>query len=575
MNRSLLIAICDFTILSILSVASFGPTSDQKKTEDVPQAKSSIQDDLYDHLKSSIDLEREERLAQAKKLEEQKRLAEEREKRLEKSAREQRELAAKLDAERQALEKERLMRLKKDEALRKQSETLSAVRAQSQELQKASEAQKKELTQTLSKMETEIQRKKAEVEKMEALARQEELKRKEMMLKAEAQKQKLASEKTKLAQRLAREEAAQKQMLASMMRKDKVQEELLVEIRRKAEEAEQAKKEIGNIRDQLQEQNKELLQSQLAMAKVEHEKTLAKQEIQYLTKSLEITQEQVVSSQSVNRAVLKLEDQLEKQNQSMDQSLEQVTQVQRELGENLKRLKTLSSHEIFEKVQRAKLALKVKARIPGLFGVKEEEATFDCLPIALAGGSSTSGTGVTKESHFLFHFSRSPMDWSPMWSDVQQWQVSLKDRALGSFSFAPFRGDEEIMVGKVDALEDLPHFELHPDPKSSEFIVVVDLKKMNYAQFPLRWHPSDSRRLLITSGLSNQMFGPLAIRAGQMIFGSDGRIIGPVMENKEGYWIKELNTKEWWPMATLAEFKSSASGREAWRLEVDPPKASR
>ena len=565
MNRSVLIAICDFTILSILSVATFGPPKPEVQSES-PAVQGSLQEDLYDQLKESLDQDREERLAQQAILEEQQRLAEENQRRLAMSAKEKEALTQRLQSEQAALELERQKRLEREKALEEQKDVLSEVREQSKALQQASEAEQKKLSESLSNMELEIQRKKSQVAEMEALAKAEEQKRKVALAKAEEQQRRLSEEKEKLADRLAKEkeqaELQQKTMVQHLMAKDEAQQKLLDEVNRKAQEAEQAKVVLAQIQGKLQEQQKELLESQLAITKVEHQKNLAEQEIKYLSKSLEITQDQVVSSQKVSAAMVKLESHIEEQKRDLGASLKEVAKSQAELKTGLSSLKRMSSHEIFQMVQATLQTLTIEAQNQGVFGTNDQVANYAFLPIEQK----------DKTFRFVFYGESSPLSWTPIWRDPLHWQVSLGERALSDFTMGPLLNEPKVLVAKSEMLNGwiTKGIEIHPEPRRSEYIVVVDLQKMAYAQFPLKWHPTDEHRLVIESALSNQMFGPLALRAGQMIFASDGRLIGPVLENKEGLWLEDLVTTESWLMSQANDLRANVSERERWRGEQYP-----
>jgi hypothetical protein len=563
MNRSILIAICDFTILSILSVATFGPQENKVQPEVTPR-QSSLQEDLYDQLKESIDQEREERLAQQARLEEQQRLAEEAKRRLEMSAQEKNALAQRLKLEQAALELEREKRRANENALSDQTHILAEVRQESKALQQASEAEQKKLSQSLSKMELEIQHKKSEVAKMEALAQDAEQKRKIALAKAEEQQQRLNEEKSKLAERLSEEkeeaERQQKTMVKHLMAKDEAQQKLLAEVTRKSLEAEQSKVVLAKIQGKLQKQQKELLESQLAVTKVEHEKNLAEQEIKFLAKSLEITQDQVVSSQKVSAAMVKLESHIQDQKRDLGASLKQVVASQTQLTSDLKSLKPMSSHEIFQMVQQSVKTLTIKVRTEGLFGSREEVSDYPFLPISQKNG----------EFYFTLHAQSSPLFWNPIWGDALNWQVNADEKAWGELSMGPLDIEGKVVLGKGGMGWAQKGIQVHPEPRRSEYIVVVDLQKMAYAQFPLKWHPTNPHRLIIESALSNQMFGPLALKAGQMIFASDGRLIGPVMENKEGLWLSDLAVTEWWELNDVGDLKENFSEREHWRDKEYP-----
>ena len=57
MNKSLLVAVCDFTILSILSIATFGPIAKPQAKASPNFPKTSLQNELFEQLKVSLEQE--------------------------------------------------------------------------------------------------------------------------------------------------------------------------------------------------------------------------------------------------------------------------------------------------------------------------------------------------------------------------------------------------------------------------------------------------------------------------------------------------------------------------------------
>jgi hypothetical protein len=650
MNRALLIAVCDFTILSLISIASFEPESSEGTQDSVEQPKvvSTLENDLFDRLKEDMASEQLERmrkadelekehqkaLARQAELEEQRRLVEEkleaerlsaqakieaeRQRALEqqKELERQRELAQEqkkqLELERQSkAHQEAILAIERQKALAKQKE-LEALMQSDLEQAKALELAKQQaaltreqleenkkqrqaelakakqdqqaLAQNVSQLKEDVLRRQLEMEKLaretvaleaeraraeeqaewirsQSLQRQKELEEEKALAKTEAkrveerarQREKelkeekaLAETEAKRVQERARQrqkeladalrqqetlaKTRQDQLLTTLMKKEEAQGDLLHQLREKDLEIEKTK-------SLLSQQERDLLEREQSFKVAQLKTELLEDRTQQLKASLEATRDQLKEGMKMSNGLARLEQKVDSQSEDLASRVENVVKQQTEaqqtvLAESVQAAveasiddaRSLSTHEIFTLAQNKAMELTVKVTIQGLFGEKEEQKTFRGYPLLWDSG----------ESRLLFHQDASPLAWSALRYDVLSFESNLNIPYVEWLQGAP-----EVCLSPLALSDHQQTLSVSMSPHQYESVVVVDLEKGAYARYPLLWDAKEDNIMLIQSNLAEQVFGPLSLKAGQMIFSDRGDVVGMMVSSKKGRWLRE------------------------------------
>jgi myosin heavy subunit len=489
------------------------------------QLKVSIEQEQSKSKEKNSDIEEYKKLAERQQLmlEEQKKLAEQKQKLLDEQAKNlaQEKLNAKSSTEAFA---------QIEKLLLQQTQQLEKTKAEQQQFQKLSEQQKRELEKT-------------EQQKRELMAKSEQQKQ-DLMAKSEQQKKDLEAQYKK-------QQAQLSQNLTGDAERNKLQlEQQLLQEKLKAQEA-QAKL----MQELIKKENdqKALL---AAMQQKDQQVALVQQEQKHLQEVLDLTRQQMANEQKVSTAVASIETRLVEQNSEVQQAFQKVNEGQKDLKADLLAIQKKSSHEIFKLASERCATFEIKTTRAGLFGTNESAKTFYALPVKLANG----------KSYYVFHYQQSPFAWSGCEGELLDLVPAIPS-TLNTFSSD---ATEPQVLFSNELSPAVLAIDSHPEPQRSQNIVVVDLSKKAYATFPLRWQAQQTNRLSIEAPLANQVFGPLSLQPGQLIFGDDGRWIGFVMQGKEGFAVGELNPAQRLSYDHLDTWQKEKSSRDAWLKAVDP-----
>ena len=412
-------------------------------------------------------------------------------------------------------------------------------------LVKAREAmQKKELaldqaTKEIDQHKMLLENAKIEQQKLKALSEQQKL---DLQQKLKSQQELVKAEQLKL-QNLAEQQSKEleKNLLQEKLKSQETQTQLMQALLQKEQDQ---KNLLTTVK--LQEQ-------QVALAELKQ---------QHLQEVLNLTRQQMADEQNLSTAVAKIEDRIVEQKGAMQEALKEVTQNQQSLNQNMDSLKKKSTHEIFQMANSRALSVEVKYSKQGLFGLSQNTKTFYALPIKFSDGSI----------RLVSHYMQTPWAWDSLDGDLTQLEiVGAMAPLMSKINLA--RENPKICFSEVMPVDTLA-VELQSDPQASERIIVVDLEKKAYASFPLRWQSDRKDKLQIEAALASQVFGPLSLAPGQLIFADDGRWIGFVLQGKEGFAVSQLTPRESFSIADLETWRQERQRREAWITELDPRRLS-
>ena len=537
MNKSLLIIVCDFTILSLLSIATFDSTAKKSQGKSPALvAQTSLQNELFQQLK--LDLEQEQVAAKlnTKLLEQQK---------LEASKTQETQKILLDQEQNKALAQQKLLEQEQLKAKNVEADLLKA-----REVMLLKEKALSHATQEIDQHKLLLDQAQKEQQKLKALSEQQKL---ELQKKLQEQQEFVKSEQLKLKKLAEQQSESAKLLQAETERLQKELEQKLLQERLTSQEA-QAQL-MKSLLQKEQEQKKLVATVKLQ----EQQVALAELNKQHLKDVLSLTRQQMADEQKLASSVVNIENRLVEQKGAIDQALQQVVQSQQNINQNLDSFKKKSSHEIFQLATARCVTCEVKTSRQGLLGNSQSSKIFYGLPIKFADG----------KLRVVMHYMQSPFAWDTLNENLQQLDVTEGKGAFNSGKYNVAVENPRILLSDI-LPEATPAIEIHPEPQRSERIIVVDLDKKAYASFPLRWQYKSKDILTIDAALAQQVFGPLSLAPGQLIFADDGRWIGFVMQGKEGYAVGALTAKTTFNLSNLARWREEQSRREAWIKEIDP-----
>lgn len=630
MNRSLLIASCDFLILSLLSLASFSRSStdlaQERPVDGVMSAAMSLETHINESLLSSLEAEKlhaekleralrdteaeraqevlvlkqeaEENLLLLKQVQRQKReqaalleastrLASQLE--MEKKAKEaelvkQRQKKTLLEVElveekvRRSFEKEQLeQRLEEEKKLAAKRE--KKLELERQETEMELEAAQRDLVKErtgLKLMERELKHerqaqlrlarelntvvvKKEQVERsLEHLKEQknkfslqlEKQRAQEKLLSSKLEERELILSKTLEEKRALRSSLSERERLVGLVQqeKDTLQKKLLVgemeseQMRSQLKQVTQHRdkhSESLKVREQLlkqtqiqnnlltshyAEQQRSLEQSQLELKKSAIENARLQKEREVLVKRLEETKKSAVADGEIVKSLAIVANEIIEEKEQIQKTLAMMGERQKSLQRDLGKRKTLSSHQVYQQCLNQMAEVNVEAKVETLFGVKNVTKKMETLLYREDDG----------KVYALFHINRSPIHWYQFQGAMIELSMSLQngERLL---SLEPLLVDERLVRMELSTTpEGFEPISFSENPIRYEEVVIIDTHTGSYGRFPLRLLGGEERLVSIEASFVKQMFGGFKLSSGQYIFGSDGCLLGMMIDSQRG-----------------------------------------
>jgi hypothetical protein len=663
MNRSLLIAACDFLILSLLSLASFSGSSESAKGESVDERLDvavSLESHINESLLTSLEAEKEQadkleralREAEEKRAQEVLALKEEAEAHLlllDQAQRHKKEqaalleasarLAAQLEMEKKAKEAELLKQRQKkgvlevelvEERARRSVEKeqleqrLAEEKKQAAERQEALELERKktemvlmEVQRDLAKertglklMERELQHerqaqlrleremtsvavKKKEMEQsLEALKEQknnfslelEKQRAQEQVLNSRLMERELAlaktlkdkrtlkaslSERELLVGRVKQEkEALQKRLLVGETKSDQMQSQLkeiqkyrekdVDDLKSKAQLLQQIQHQNNLLARRYAEQQRSLQQSQLELKNSAVENARLLKDREALEKRLDETKQNVVADREIVKSLEIVANEIVEEKEQIQKTLALMDERQRSLQRDLGKRKKLSSHQVYQQCLGQMAEVNVEAKVETLFGVKKVTRQMKTL-------FYRKDTGKV---YALFHISRSPIHWYQFQGAMLELKMSLGngERLL---SLEPLLVDERLVRMELSSTpEGLEPISFSENPIRYEEVVIIDAQSGSYGRFPLRLLPGEERLISIEASFVKQMFGGFKLRSGQYIFGSDGCLLGMMIDNQRGKLFRFPEAERVFDVDSALAFMKIKDGIGEWDKRV-------
>ncbi|MGF1484031.1 MAG: hypothetical protein ACFBZ8_06675 [Opitutales bacterium] len=468
MNRSLLLVVCDFLLLSILALVDFDDVNaDDEETAPVAQTAEEVMATVEEDIIALLQLD--------------------------------------LQSQQEA-----------NEALSQTNDSLSEELAEKQvELQQKA----RDLATTTSQLQqTESRLQEASTRAEELLTQQTELEKRQRAL--EQEKAKVESERRLLAERV----------VDAQSRLNQTQEERLAlseELGRLKSESAVSTERVRLLQRQLSEKEKILSQAQEEVQSLETEKTSIEREKTFLETELRVAEtEKSALSENLNVArgevelVRREKQEIQQQAQKLAEGVTSLAESSEQIKEEVASLQTLSLNAIFEQYKERVVRLNFIA-VERNFGSRTRE--YSVRSVLVSDG---------RETFVVFHRRDTPLESDRKVNFVENLAatVELAGQRFRVSRLHTLKNDSRLLAVRVDpALIErmgLTPFETSQDPGRFSSAVLVNANENYYGETEYTIFTENDRYLAMDRKIFSGLRGEFSPEAGDIVFSRHGQIIG-------------------------------------------------
>lgn len=494
MNRSLLIVVCDFLLLSILAIARFDQQEilESQQREKPPAAAATTATDLVDTMKLSLE---QERLAREQERLERELLAA----RLQQEQENREKVATVLESTEQALLSQQQLTAQREAEIRAAREDLRRKEEEARRLEQA----RAELATEFAQTQTNLQQIQQQLSATEEQAKASQEKLAAVESEFSAAQQNLAQVQQELSSTSA-------EALAARARFAQAQAE--VEARRK--EAEENRKRMAQIEDARRQAavEKERIAGELKVAETAHQ----------------MTQQQLVVASNTIQTVQQEKQQIQAVATELAEGVVQFAEKQGELAQEIREYRPMSPHAIFSEFITNRVEADFRGTRPGLFGrtVNAQQQTKTVLV--------TDG----KQSYAIFHIEDTPLE---LESTGTEWDrlVAQLIRKYGAVSLPELQFlavDPRIIVAPISE-EDVKKLEGRPyklvnDPYRFQEAMLIGADEGYYGEGKFRIDPEYPSYIRMDRSAFGRLVGKFNPSRGDLVFSKSGELLG-VMVNRQ------------------------------------------
>ncbi|MDR4499344.1 MAG: hypothetical protein MRK02_15725 [Candidatus Scalindua sp.] len=490
MNKTLLIVVCDFLIISILSLANFSDYLSVSSDGRYGNEGVSVQSDILDSLATTLEIEKN--------------------------------VQAKLQASKEKTEEE----LQKESEIKKQLEKeLVDLHKESEQLNKLLHLGKGELTKITShmnKIETEL----SEKNRLNTLLERqlaEELKKSETMETALMEK----SKKFELT------EANLHTALNS--------------IENLSSEVTESKEYARRLENRVTEQMENISQSQVAYSALQEQLKARSQERDELVLQTRKLEQQ---TRNMEKEIKKKNDALiNAREDSLIQELaknkelaerEKTMAVQEKQIETLElRLLNYSNNELFQQFLDRKCEITLEAYVKGLLS-----------PVSYHNKIESVLVKTSDQTGLLIHYNDSPLNWSNFKKDLETLSLGLllKGQSVTASlsSLCALEADPRILFLKLT--EQLPvsnvFFEIETEISRFDEALLIRGNEGKYGSFKLQLINGRPNYFRVPSSLKTRLFGSFSPEPGDLVFSRNGKLLGIMASAREAMRLSSLSCAE-------------------------------
>lgn len=484
MNRSVLLVICDFLLLSLLALAKFDAPEPEEPEEIVAQAQQEevSEDDLIEVLRMSLEAEQ----------------------------------AASDELARQLAKKEKEIDERSD-LLSSKDEKL-AVTMQSLQSLEDEQAKLKQQQEALSRA-----REQLEQDKTLALA----------------DKQRILEEKQRIE---AKNEALSTQTQQAQERLNAVEQERLAmtkQVGKLKEQSASSQERLKFLQQELQEKQAAVAAFASTQERLEHEKRLAEIEKQALATKLEVatTETQVIKQQLVTARA-----DIEASRQNVEQMQQHATQLAAgvttlaestdQIREEVKQMQPQSLNLIFDRYKKHRVELEFTATRQNLFGESEKQYNLSTILV-------TDSTNA-----FVFmHIADTPLQRGKLSAIGLRLYIGNQTYRIADVAF--LSADPRILMIilplSIVEQEGVEPFAIAREPLRFPEAVLIDSQENYYGESEFKLLPDSDRYMRMQSTVFSRLFGEFSPKRGDIVFAKTGEFMGMMVNKNYGVLVSSAN----------------------------------
>lgn len=530
MNRSLLIAICDFLILSLISMGSLSGVTSSSSSGSPTSDQVPLQQDILDSLKMVLDQEQSDRKELKQDLEKE-RIAKKEE------VKKREELSA--DLSKLNLKKEELERILKER----------------EERIKDREKQLKEEQERLAKLNSNVGNLNKDLEKanQELLAKNEALKKREQVLALTQKELESLEKQAKLRDKSAEDKNAQLTQIKQQLAK-------------RAAEAEKYRTEFASAQKKQIELSQKLVEREKHVAGLQRIVAVRQKEVENYRK--EIAQKEKIQAETKKELeTVKVEKKrLEKETKILAGKVTKIAQDNINVRKEEQAAKPLSDNELFQRY----LDNEVKIRFKGGGRITLFYKKYD---VPYKGVVVTDGD----KRGVLMDWRTSPLNWTVFPNSLKEWRISLsagtKNTSFPLRTMRILKQDPRIVFIEVPNDVKLPVKEigLHNEGRTFDTGLLVRAQKGKYGSFKWKISTKHAGYIDVPTSLSTRLFGSLAPKPGDVILTPKARCLAIMVTSSMALRLKKLEFAESFEaLGTTKNLKQLKASRARWHKRIDP-----
>lgn len=486
MNKSLLLVICDFLLISLLGLANFDDPAETQ--EDPPIALGDTEggdarDDLIMLLEESLQEQASQEEKLKSSLEERDRLLSEKEATIEKTQSELTELASDLENTSEQLAQTAAEKAAAEEAKAKLAQERAFLEEEKNKLQ--------QVTTALSEQKNTLEKELSEVQ-------------------------------------LSAEQAAQKAVeLEQAVMREKQEKAMTLE------QAQFLREELKREKEALARASEALVIKEQEQQVLSQEREAAKRQLEVVAAQNEILEEQV-KTQLIQQE--RLQVRTEQLSENVEVLAQQSSTLQDTVNQDIEERRTLSANQLYDQYQRNQIELVFVLREKGALGLGERVNTYEmAAPVIEQAGayyamihkSSLFGSQIPLEMRGLVQVDQNKYP-------ITQMITSTKDPAV---LWIPV-GKNFIESNRIDA------FSLEQNPLRYEEGFIVSDQSGYYGALSLRLHPEKQSFIRVDNRIVTRLFGEFSASEGDYIFSNKGSFIGMMTNKSDGLLVSQLSLKK-------------------------------
>lgn len=484
MNRCVLLIICDFLLLSLLSLADFSgaaqsPTAQPPApVERTAMAEISFDEDMVRLLEAALAAEEESRTS----LDE--------------------ELAAEAEARRAA-----------EESLAAREAELAEQQRQLREMEEAVARQEATLDETTAEL---AQRR----EEAERLAR-EAAEVRERFAAAEAERRALERERALLSEQL----ADVREMGES-----------------ERETARRIEQELQQVRSRLDQRESELEQRRLAEEQARETLRETQTRLEVVAERATSLEENLRETRQRVEEERTIRERTEARTDVLVAEVSELARTSGEIREQVERLRPITTNEVFTLYEQRRVNIRMRLTRQVLIGSGEREYVAPALLLA-----EEDGDRVFALFHASRTPLRAEEFVSPMPQSITA-TIEVGDRRINLTSIGRLAGAPDILLVAMNrqSLKNLglQPFSLSSDPLRFEQLVVVRPEGDRYGETTFRLTSIESAEIQLNNRITNRLFGEFSPAAGDFVFDRTGGFLGVVTRPDRGFLVRNIAVRD-------------------------------